>query len=287
MHTVRRWFGVALLTVSAMTAAAEPYAIGGRTLKLPAASGFVRVSDSLPDTFRIFETYLPAESRLIDAYLDSADHARLAAGEPGELARYCLLAVQRVTEGKPLSIAGFRTNMAALEAALAEAMPSTAEITKEQFRKSNAAAKERTGTDPNVSIADVGYHGIHRRENWGLFFTSTMEVNSTGTKDRIVTATAFALIDHQLMYFNVYAQDRSIADRKWTKETLNAWVEATRQANPDDLSLEVRSLFGLGQIDRGGLIVAAILLVAGAVVVILILRNRRRQSARPRLRRDR
>jgi len=262
---------------AALDATAEPYAIGGRTLQLPAPPTLTRISDSLPKLLQSFEGYAPAEARVIDVYVTPDDHAVFVAGGNGELLRYAQLGVQRASETNPLSAIGFRANLDIMERVLEQTMPKLADETRKQSAKGDAAMKEIYGTEITTSISDMGYHGVYRREKWGLFFTATAAVDTNGQPNpiHVFTASSFALIDNRFMTFSVYSEDTPPA-RAWARHTLDAWVDAAHAANPDDFRHEVQSLFGVAPAaQRTLLVLGALLVVATPVFVVVLLRRRR------------
>ncbi|MBN8740119.1 MAG: hypothetical protein BGP24_00205 [Lysobacterales bacterium 69-70] len=270
---------IALATAFAASgAAAEPYVVGGRTLQLPAPPTLTRISGSLPQLLQSFEGYAPAEGRVIDVYVTPDDHAVFVAGGNGELLRYAQLGVQRASETKPLSAIGFRANLDLMERALEQSMPKVADETRKQSAKGDAVMKEIYGTEITTSISDIGYHGVYRREKWGLFFTATAAVDVNGQPHpiRVFTASSFAMIDNRFMTFSVYSEDEPPA-RAWARHTLDTWVDAAHAANPDDFRQEVQSLFGVAPAAQRPLLVLAVLfaVVAPAVVVVVLLRRRR------------
>lgn len=268
---------VVLAALAAGTALAEPYPIGDRTLQLPPPPNLVRVSDSLPALMKTFESYAPAESRVVDAYLSAEDHAAFRADQPAQMQRYAQLAVHRASEVTPMSATGFRANLAMMERALEQTMPTIADRTREQTTRGNAEVERQYGVDVDARIGAVGFHGVHRREDWGLFFTATMDVttNVEPANQRLFVASAMALVDNRFMTFNVYAEDEGRAHR-WAMSTLDTWVDATRQANPDDPGRELRAVLQVGAISRTSLLAATAVTVIGAAVVIVVLRRRRR-----------
>jgi hypothetical protein len=271
----------ALLVFVTAAAQAEPYPVGDRTLQLPAPPGLVRISDSLPALLETFERFAPTETRVIDAYLTPADHAGFGAGEATALKRYAQIAVQRASETKPMSMTGFRANLALMERTLDETMPRVDTLTREQTERGSEHIRQKYGVDVGVELTGVGYHGVYRRENWGLFFSSTMDVGTKvkQEKEHLFVASALALIDNRFMSFNVYAEDEGTAHR-WATSTLDAWVDATRQANPDDLGREVRTVLGVIAASRRALLASSAVIAAGGLVVAIVLLRRRRVGRR-------
>lgn len=269
----------ALAALATCAALAAPYPVGDRTLQLPAPPGLVRISDSLPALMKTFESYAPAESRVVDAYLTAEDHAALSANALAPLQRYAQLAVHRASEVTPMSATGFRANLAVMERAVEQTMPTLADRTRAQTTRGNAEIERQYGVDVDARIGAVGYHGVHRREDWGLFFSTTMNVTTQvePASQRLFAASAMALVDNRFLIFNVYAEDEGHAHR-WALSTLDAWVDATRQANPDDPGRELRAVLQVGAVSRTALLAATAVTVIGAAVVIVVLRRRRRSG---------
>lgn len=267
----------ALLVLAASAVPAEPYPVGDRTLQLPAPPGLVRISDSLPALLKTFESYASPEARVIDAYLTPPDHATFSAGEAAELKRYAQIAVQRASETRPMSVTGFRANLALMERTVEEIMPRAGELTREQTERGSAHVRQEYGVDVDAKLTGVGYHGVHRRENWGLFFSATLNIATKVTQEseRLFVASAFAMVDNRFMTFSVYAEDEGVAHR-WAMSTLDDWVDATRQANPDDLGREVRTVLGVTAVDRRALLASVAVVAAGSLVVGVVLLRRRK-----------
>jgi len=233
----------AAATTSAVPAA--PTAFGTRTLEMPAPSGFVGVAASAPKFVEVSQAFLPAGNRLIEVYATEADRAALAAGNGSELVRYLQLQVPRAMEGKPVSQAEFSANAKNIETGLAQSLGNIGRQATDLAGKGNAQIRSRTGTDPGMAISDIGFHGLYRREDWGLFFTLSSNVSVAGmASDRLISAGAIVLINHQLVYFYAFSRERSAADAEWVKDTLSAWVDAVHAANPDDPALEKASRRG-------------------------------------------
>lgn len=276
--TIAAWHRAAAAVLMAVftPAIAEPYAVGDGTLQLPGPAALVRVSDSLPELVETFQGYAPEQARVLEAYVTPEDHATFVAGEGGTLARYAQLAVMRVSETKPMSAVGFRANPTAMERALEATVPGMSERLRAQTEKGNAQVKAQYGVDVESSVSDVGYHGVYRRENWGLFFTAALDVKATGTADvRLYTASALALIDTRFLSFTVYADDTG-PGRLWARNTLNAWVDAAHQANPGDLAREVSSIVGSSASGQRVLLSFAGLLIVGGIAGVTVLVSRRR-----------
>ncbi len=237
-----RWARAAcavVLSAAATLAAAAPYTFGPRTLNIPQPDGYDPASIAKPQLFELGAAFTPATNRLAEFFVASADAEALLSGKIDALPRYFQLQVPRSLDGKPLSVAEFRANSKTIESSLEEAMKQAGNQAKELFKQANANVEQKFGKDPGVSISDVGYHGVFRREDWGLFFTMSSQVAAADSaSSRMFCAGAVALIDHQLVYFYSYSAERTPADRDWAKRTLNAWVDAVRLANPDDAAVE-------------------------------------------------
>lgn len=237
--SMRALCAIALSAVAAL-ASATPLVFGSRTLEVPTPDGFLPASTAYPVIFSASSAFLAPTNRLAEAYVTQADGDAMAAGQLQSLSRYFQLQSPRALDGKPLSAAEFRANAKNIETTLETAMKDVGSQTGQLLRDGNQRVQQQTGVDPGVKISDIGYHGIFRREDWGIFFSMSSAVSAAGAagSDRMFCAGAVALVDHQLVYFYAYALERSPADRDWARRALSAWVDATRAANPDDAALE-------------------------------------------------
>ncbi len=233
----------AVLSAFVSLAAAAPHTFGSRTLQIPSPDGYDATSTQTPKLFELGAAFTPATNRLAEFYVTKADAESLLAGTIDALPRYFQLQVPRSFDGKPLSVAEFRANSKTIESTLESEIKQAGDQTKDLLKQANANVEQKFGNDPGVSVSDVGYHGVFRREDWGLFFTMSSQVAATDLPaNRIFCAGAVALIDHQLVYFYSYAVERTPADRDWARRTLSAWVDATRLANPDDAAVEAAAV---------------------------------------------
>lgn len=231
---------VAAVALSAFVslAAAAPLNFGTRTLQVPEPSGYLPASVKAPQLFELSTSFVPDTNRLAEFYVTETDSQNLLAGKIALLPRYFQLQVPRAMDGKTISQTEFTANTKDIERALEASMQQAKSTADDLMTKANASVKEKVGTDPGVSVSDIGYHGMFRREEWGLFFTMSSKVGATGLPtDRMFCAGALALINHQLIYFYTYSLERTAADREWAKQSLSAWVDATRAANPDDAAV--------------------------------------------------
>ncbi|MBL8297287.1 MAG: hypothetical protein JNN30_02965 [Rhodanobacteraceae bacterium] len=237
-----RWICIvcaAVLCAMAALAGATPQTFGSRRLEIPQPDGYGPTSGSSAQIFNFGSAFLPPGNRLVEFYVVPADGEALLAGRLDKLPRYFQLNVPRSIDGKPVSTAEFRANAKTIESSVEAAMENRGARSDQIAREGNQRVQQRAGVDPGVSIDDIGYHGVFRREDWGIFFSMSSTVGATGTgSDRMFCAGAIALVDHQLLYFYTYAIERTPADRDWAKRALVAWVEAARAANPDDAAIE-------------------------------------------------
>jgi hypothetical protein len=234
-----RAIGAMALSAMAALAGAAPLVFGSRSLEVPQPEGFLTGSTAYPPIFSASSAFLPPSNRLVEVYVTQADGDAMVAGKLQSLSRYFQLQVPRALEGKPLSVAEFGANAKTIETSLETAMKDAGSQAGQLTHDGNQRVQQQTGVDPGVKISDVGYHGIFRREDWGIFFSMSSAVSAAGSgSDRMFCAGALALVDHQLVYFYAYALERTPADRDWAKRALSAWVDATRAANPDDDALE-------------------------------------------------
>lgn len=237
-----RAIGVMALSAVAALASAAPLVFGSRHLEVPQPDGFNAGSTAYPALFSASGAFLPATNRLVEMYVTQADGDAMTAGTRQSLPRYFQLQAPRALDGKPLSAEEFRANAKSIETSLEAALKDVGSQAGQLTRDGNQRVQQQTGTDPNIQISDIGYHGIFRREDWGIFFSMSSAVSAGGAAgDRMFCAGAVALIDHQLVYFYAYALERTPADRDWAKRALSTWVDATRAANPDDAKLEAAS----------------------------------------------
>jgi hypothetical protein len=225
-----------VLAVAGITLAdAATQRFGARTLTIPDPDGFAALANDVPQYIQVAQAYLPATNRLIDAYASPADKQSIAAGRGAELKRYFQLQVPRRADGTPVSEADFQSASKEVESGLEAALKNSDQLASDLMKKGNSEVKKLTSTDPGVSISGVGYLGVFRREPWGIFFSIRSKVGATGSStDKLVCSGALVLINFQLVYLYSYAMDRGESDRRWAEDSLSAWADAIRAANPND-----------------------------------------------------
>jgi hypothetical protein len=257
------------------TAWASMLAFGSRALNIPEPEGFAAISKTAPRFLQASEGYLPPGNRLVESYVTADDAQALAAGQPAGLSRYFQLQTLRKADGVSLSADEFRAASAAIETKFAKVL---SEVDVGRLSESgNAQARKLTATDPQVSISGVESQGVFRREPWGIFFTvkSRVAVGSSGESSDLICAGALALINHQLMYLNGYAQLQSAEDRRWVEQSVSAWADMVHAANPDEPAIAARSQpFSWSELRNTTLIGAAL----GALVGIAIALARKRNA---------
>ncbi len=268
-----------LFATLASAGAAEPYPVAGHPMQLPAPPALLRVSDSVPEVLRRLAAYAPAENRVIEIYVTPEDHATFRAGKPARLLRFAQLAVLASSEAKPFSTRGFHGFLAGVEQTLGHGISEVADATHEQVARANAELQAQNATNVDV----LGYHGAHRREDRALFFSMSAAVDAKDQTDaeHVYTAAAFVLIDTRILLFTVYAEDDPPA-RAWARHTLDSWVDAARQANPDTEGLEALSALGFAPATQRILLALAFVLVIAVVAVAIVAWQRRRRALHDR-----
>jgi hypothetical protein len=229
---------VASLVLATTAVHADPETFGTRTVEIPAPQGFAPIRDEVPAYFQLLESFIPPSNRLVETYVLPEDKAGMLAGVPRNLERYFQMQTLRSIDGTALSPDEFTGAMGEIERAVVATVPTLEAATKDLTAKGNQALQDASGTDAEVSIGGPTYHGVFRREPWGLFFSLSMPVtlNNAGTQEthRVVSSTAVMLADHQLVYLYAYADAKDPDARAWAEKNLSAWADAVRAANPDD-----------------------------------------------------
>lgn len=273
--TLRRWSAAALMLFAA-AAVAAPLSFGTRQLQIPEPDGYFPVAQSAPRFIDAVQAFLPASNRLVDAYTSAADRDSLVQGKAIDILRQFQLQVPRRLEGKLLSQQEFTEVSQTVDSEMKKAFANIGDKAKDLAAEGNARLKEKTGIDAGVSLSDIGYRGVYRHEDWGMFFSMTSKVGMTGSADTLLyCAGAVVLVDHQLLYLYSYSNLRSEKDAQWAQQSMSAWADAIHAANPDDPKLEAQA-----QRERGGFdwkqfaMMGAFGAIAGGLVAVF--RGRRR-----------
>lgn len=262
---------VAALAV-ASSASAGPTKFGKRSLDIPAPSGFVAIREELPQIFEFTQAYLPPGNRLVEIYVDEETKAGLQAGSQQDMQRYYQLQVLRQLDGVAISNEDFSSNMAQVEAEIAKVAPSLDKQAADLTRSGNRTVQEKTGTDAQVSLSDVSYDGVFRRESWGLFFTMGSNVSAgSETPTRLIAGAAIVMVDHQLLYLYCYTDDLGPESRRWAQQKVVAWAESIRAANPDSDGVEAEAQLGASGSSGGGVMRGAIIgALIGAIIGLIV-----------------
>ena len=278
MRSLRRYTAaLAVATLLTGSARAEPVAFAERTLEIPAPQGFVAAGKDDPTFLQILQAYLPAQNRLVEVYLTPDDKAAFAAQRQPQMARYFQLQVGRDMDGKPISAPGFEQARDGMERELEKALGQASGTASQLADQGNAELKQATGTEAEVSFGQIRYLGAFRREPWGLFFTLGSEVSVSGEapeSGNVTSAGALMLANHQILYLYAYAADQTPAAREWAEQSVSAWADAVRAANPDDPAVaKIAQDLGGNGAGRDMLILAA----TGVAVFLLVLFLTRKQ----------
>jgi hypothetical protein len=274
---------LALLTVSlaASAASAQTLTFGSRTLKVPApAPGFEPTSQALPAYVQASQAYLPAGTRLVEVYVPQKDIDDMKAGVGGLIPRYFQVQVMTAMDGRPISTQEFADGVDDIEAGIEAAVPKIEDEAARLTEQGNAAVSAQAGEDPNLKLGGVQYHGIVRREPWGLFFTMSMDVQlqieGETSPGRAYSASGIILVDHQLMQIAAYADADDPNAKQWAEKAVSDWADAIRAANPDDPAVEAKAepLPGGGGFDFGRIGKMALLGALIGLVVFLVRRAR-------------
>ena len=273
--TARRWSAAALVLL-ATAAVAVPLSFGTRQLEIPAPDNYFPVAASAPRFMEVVQSYLPPTNRLVEAYTNIADRDALVQGKAIDIQRQFQLQVPRRLEGKLLSQQEFSEVSQTVDSEMKKAFADIGDKAKDLAAEGNARLKEKTGIDAGVSLSDIGYRGVYRREEWGMFFSMTSKVGMTGSADALLFCSgAVVVINHQLLYLYTYSTLRNDKDAQWAQQSLSAWVDAIHAANPDDPKLEAQARAKRGGFDWKQL---AMMGVFGAIIGGLVAVFRGRKS---------
>lgn len=276
--------GFALTTLAFVgVAVAGPTPFGSRSLDIPAPSGFEPVSKDLPQIFDVSQAYLPPGNRLVEAYIKPEAKAELAAGNPQDLDRYFQLQVLRQVDGVAISNEDFAANMAQVEAEIAKLAPTLDKQAADLASSGNKAVKDQYGADANVSLSDVQYDGVFKRESWGVFFSMGSNVaTGPGTEKRVIGGTAIVMVKQQLLYLYCFADESGPDARRWAQESVVAWAEAIRVANGESSSSEAaaepETLAGTPARSSGVMRGAVVGALIGGIVGLMFWLNKKRKA---------
>ena len=222
-----------VLAVVAPLTDAAPAQFGARTLEIPAPAGFVPIREDVPAYFDFSQAYLPATNRLVEAFVLPESKAAMLAGEQRPLPRYFQLQVPRMADGVQVSASDLAAAMGMMEAEIQKQMATIDDEAAKLSAQGNEAMAART--QQQLQIGGVRMLGVYRREPWGLFFTTrinvTVENGGQSQTIPLVAANALVLVDHQLMYLYAYAQASQPDARATVEAGASAWADALRDAN--------------------------------------------------------
>lgn len=274
---------LALVAVAPTTPArADAYRFGARTLEIPLPAGFEPVGKDVPGYITFSQAYLPETNRLVEVFVPPASKAVLMAGKQQRIPRYFQLQTLRSVDGTALSASDFTAGMAGIEEGLNAQMETLDEKAAELAEQGNDAMSGQTGKE--LAIGGTQFHGIYRREPWGLFFTASLQVTieDGGHTEavRMYGGNALVLVNHQLLYLYSYADAADPDARAAVEASASAWADAIRAANPDDASVAAtaRPMSAAGTSGSGllrGVLVGATI---GAVLFLIGWLLRRRTS---------
>src|SRR5262249_43355138 len=130
------------------------------------------------------------------------------------------------------------------ESSINEAMKNVSSTTDQLTREGNARVERATSQDPKLSMSGMQQLGFFRREPWGVFFTIKSHVASGAAQQQedMVGACAFVMVNYQGLSRYSYAHYHGESDRRWVEQSVSAWADAVRAANPDDPSLESQAV---------------------------------------------
>jgi len=236
-----RWLSL-LLAFTGTLAVAAPATFGGRSIEIPSPERYVPVAAAVPKFIEIAQGFLPATNRLVEVYMVPADRDELARGKSIDISRQFQLQVPRSLEGTLVSQKEFSEASGEMEQGLKKSVGEAGKQAADLSAAGTSNLKKTTGVDAGVTMSDIGYQGIYRKEDWGMFFTITTKVatrvGNENTSNVMVVGGALVLVNHQLLYLYDYANLKGPSDTQWAKDSLSAWADAVRAANPDDAKLE-------------------------------------------------
>jgi len=239
-----RWLPL-FLALTCSVALAAPATFGTRTIEVPSPARYVPLATTVPKFIEIAQGFLPASNRLVEVYTVPADRDELVKGNAVSVSRQFQLQVPRSLEGHLVSQKEFSDAQGEMEGALKKSMGDASKQAADLSAAGTSNLKKSTGVDAGVSMSDIGYQGVYRKEDWGMFFTITTKVatriGTDNSSDTMVVAGALVLANHQLLYLYDYASLRSQADTDWAKDSLSTWADAIRAANPDDPAIEAQA----------------------------------------------
>jgi hypothetical protein len=245
-----RWLPL-LLALTCTASLAAPMSFGSRSVEVPAPERYVSLAASVPKFIEIAQGFLPASNRLVEVYTVPADRDELLKGKAVNVSRQFQLQVPRSMEGKLISQKEFSEASGEMEEGLRKSMGDASKQAADLSAAGTSNLKKTTGVDAGVSMTDIGFQGVYRKEDWGMFFTITTKVatriGNDNSSDTMVVAGALVLANHQLLYLYDYASLRGPADTQWAKDSLSTWADAIHAANPDDPAIEAQA-----QRERGG-----------------------------------
>lgn len=228
---------VAGLLLTLAVAHAGQVAFGSRTLYVPDPDGFLPLAKSVPRFNQMAQAYLPQAIRLVDTYATPADAAAMQQGNSAGMRRYFQMQVPRSADGVPVSNEEFAAAADEIENGIRKALGDAAQTIKQQADKGNAEIKRQTSVDPQLTLSDVGYLGVFRKEPWGQFFTIKTKASAQGVMAKpqlIVGAGAAVLVNYQIVFLYCYANYNNEGDRQWAEKSVSEWADQVHGANPDD-----------------------------------------------------
>src|SRR5262245_25729778 len=199
--------------------------VGGRSVVLPAPSGFVMIGPELPELLEAIEAGVIDNTRRVVTLVDEDSHARLLKGEQFEWQRMLYVDVTKQVERVHFSLAEFAEVKAVMQKLFDKLMANRGKMSPERFEELERDAGRAFNARERAAFVDPVRLPAHRETDRVLAFSS-FKAESNGTTS--ATTWSMVLVKDVLINLKVAGQK---ADLAWTRAVADQWTDAVLAAN--------------------------------------------------------
>ena len=213
--------------------------VGGRTIKVPAPSGYVRCDGVLASWDSMRENFLPATNRSLAFYGSEADLQKLNEQEMPDVARNLNIQVVRSVESMEVGQRTFAGAKGEMKQGLDELASQLASQVEKLSKEGSARMSKELKVDVALTLSNAVFLGYFQDTDSSFGFTMVIKgsVKTPGLDEKLepsVVAAVMTPVNGRLLNFYCtlpYTGDGK-ADRKLAEETVSGWAAAVVAANP-------------------------------------------------------
>jgi len=199
--------------------------VGGRSVILPAPSGFVMIGPELPELLEAIEAGVIDNTRRVVTLVDDDTHARLLKGEQFEWQRMLYVDVTKQLESVHFSLAEFAEVKVVMQKLFDKLMANRGKMSPERFAELERDAGRPFSERERAAFVDPVRLPAHRETERVLAFSS-FKAERTG----IVSATTWSMVLVKDVLINLKVAGQK-ADLAWTRAVADQWTDAVLAAN--------------------------------------------------------